>query len=124
MNRMRTSPLPWEQDCVGGNSMGGEDAYEALYDANGKIIADTANSDVAEIREEEGHYWDEQGRRDFAFIRRAVANFENLLVACKEARAALEMTGICSCGPNRFVCTRCKGLEYLNPAISKAEAKE
>ncbi|AMV24635.1 hypothetical protein VT84_09580 [Gemmata sp. SH-PL17] len=62
------NPAPWERETVQNRSE--QTAYEVVKDANGKILFDTLNSDVAEIHtehDEDGAIrWDETGRINLA----------------------------------------------------------
>ena len=77
------TPGPWTSDCDiqnEGEYGSGEDCHSGFKSygvyTSQKLICDTMNSDLIEVREEsddEGHYaWDETGRRNAEFI--AAAN--------------------------------------------------
>lgn len=62
---MKPNPAPWEYETV--QQREDRSAYGVVRDADGKILFDTINADVAEIHEEydEGggvHRWDEVAR--------------------------------------------------------------
>lgn len=109
---MPHTPGPWEYENVEHRSE--QTAYGVVKDANGKILFDTLNSDVAEIHTEhdEGHAyrWDEQGRKNL----RLAAASPDLLAACKAARSLI---GVQHAGPSLEVS------QMLDAAIAKAEAK-
>jgi hypothetical protein len=94
---MKPSELPYEVDKVGGNVGGQHCDFWALKDANGKIIVDTLNSDVAVIREEpdEGFVrrYDEQGLADLEFIKKA-CNHHQELFEILVSLFQLKITGI------------------------------
>lgn len=82
------SPLPWEYD---GKELREErSGYAVIYDATGKIILDTMNSEVAEIHHGDDSgpaWWDETGRKDLLFVMRAANCHHALVAALKEAIA-------------------------------------
>jgi hypothetical protein len=92
---MKHSPLPW----IAGQTPteGGSGRYMAysLVDAEGRVVADCLNSQVAMIEtdfdEKDGfrHCWDEQGRADFDFMVRAINSHNELLEALDAAAAEL-----------------------------------
>lgn len=80
-NEAKHNPEPWEYENV--QRPEDRDAYGVVKDANGKILFDTINSDVAEIHTEhdEGsvYRWDEQARVNLTLAAAAPA----LLAACE-----------------------------------------
>jgi hypothetical protein len=75
------SPAPWASETIQGRD--DRTAYEVVRDANGKILFDTINADVTEIRTEydggSAYRWDELGRNNL----RLAAAAPVLLAACK-----------------------------------------
>lgn len=104
------TPGPWEYENV--HDCPERNAYAVVKDANGKILFDTLNSDVAEIHTEhdEGsvYRWDETGRRNLTL---AAASPE-LLAACKNALELIDNRGNL-----RFM----ESAALLKNAIAKAE---
>lgn len=84
---MKPNPAPWEYENV--ERPHDSDAYGVVKDANGKILFDTLNSDVAEIytEEDEGCFnrWDEQAQVNLTLAAAA----PKMLAACKSTAAAL-----------------------------------
>jgi len=76
-DQLKHNPAPWEYEDV--QLRPEQSAYGVVKDANGKILFDSLNSDVAEIHEEESHRWDETGRRNLNLAARA----PDLLAAAK-----------------------------------------
>jgi len=76
MNEIKHTPGPWEIDTIdncGEYGDGGPDTSTgfksyAVYDANGRVLFDTLNSDAAEIHEQgydlDHCAWDEVGKRN------------------------------------------------------------
>ena len=89
MSTAKHNPAPWEYENV--EQPHDKSAYGVVKDANGKILFDTLNSDVAEIHTEydgeDGsvHRWDEAGRVNLAI-----------------AAAAPELLAICYLALNSF----------------------
>lgn len=85
--RLSNSPGPWTVDCrktespIDGHK---EIFYFVILDANGRVIMDTLNSEVACIEDEFDEYgsraWDEQGRIDCELV---ITLFELHQVICK-----------------------------------------
>jgi hypothetical protein len=69
---MKHTPGPWEAVAEPTEDGFGRVLYFDIRDSSGKTIADTANSEVAVIHEEDnedGHArWDEQGKADAILI--------------------------------------------------------
>lgn len=65
-----TCPINTEYSFDYKNERSRDNPYMVLYNPEGKIIADTANSEVAEIIyvDEPGKYYDDQGGKDFKRI--------------------------------------------------------
>lgn len=119
------SPLPWEYDSK--ELRRERSGYGVLYDATGKIICDTMNSDVAEIHQNHElgaglKYWDETGRVDLLFAMRAANCHHKMLAALKAAERAMakavairvQLTGITT-GANADI------LKQIQEAIAEAE---
>lgn len=83
MNEIKHTPGPWEIDAIdncGEYGDGGPDTSTgfksyAVYDAKGRVLFDTLNSDAAEVHDEideNGHYaWDEVGKRNLTLAQAA-----------------------------------------------------
>lgn len=83
------SPTPWE--CENVSQCSERSGYAVVKDARGKVLFDTLNSDVAEIRVEHDEngatYYDDQGKADLTLAAAA----PDLLAACIDAVAAFEI---------------------------------
>lgn len=87
---MSHTPTPWIAATAPTDE--GVDYFQ-LCTADGRVIADTFNSEIAEIHTEydEGRYeWDEQGRQDMEFVARVVNCHAELLAACERALRQFE----------------------------------
>lgn len=85
------TPEPWEyenvQDCQD------RSAWSLLVGPDGKVLADTLNSDAAVIHHEHDEtgvcYWDEIGRRNFTFAAHARTDLPRLLDEVERLRAGI-----------------------------------
>lgn len=92
------TPTPWEVLEIETQGGGGERYVSyGVADQNGKIVMDAMNSSVAELHWEDdgepaGHvfHWDDQGKRDAAFIVKAVNAHDELVKALLHAAARFE----------------------------------
>ncbi len=111
------NPAPWTCETV--QSRENRDAYAVVKDANGKILFDTLNSDVAEIHEErdEGSVtrWDETGCINLSLAAAA----PDLLAACEAALAACQENIAMWAYKNEPALL--KAIDILRPAIAKAK---
>lgn len=81
------TPGPYESDGIKND---GFESYE-VTDPNGRSIADTLNAGSIEIYEEDGHSWDEQGRKNMAHIARLPPEFvRDLATLALEALSSRE----------------------------------
>lgn len=99
MSAIKHSPGPWQVDTIdnsGEYSLGGDESAcgfksHAVYDANGRVLFDSLNSDVAEIHEEsdeDGRYaWDGQSECNLRLAASAPELFQALreIVRCPSA---------------------------------------
>lgn len=119
------TPLPWEVNIIrneGDFGMGedissGFDSY-SISIANGKIIADTTNSDLIIVEDESDDEtrftWDTVGKANAEFIVRACNTHYKLLDACKEVTEWFA-------NKSEFVGAELN--ELIKAAIAKAEGK-
>ena len=108
------SPGPWKATSEVNEGTYGPEKYYQVRDANGKIVCDTVNSEVAvihEISDEDGgvHRWDDQGRINTNLI----ASVHDLLEACEMAYRSARVVH----GPHSDMCVR------LENVISRAKGE-
>lgn len=103
MNEIKHTPGPWEIDTIdneGEYGDGGPDTSTgfksyAVYDAKGRVLFDTLNSDAAEIHDEgydlDHHAWDEVGKRNLTLAHASpdMALILELLAAEADAGTAM-----------------------------------
>lgn len=77
MSEAKHNPSPWAYENV--ELAREQSAYGVVKDADGKVLFDSLNSDVAEIHEDEGYRWDETGKRHLTLAAAA----PDLLAACE-----------------------------------------
>lgn len=126
---MPHSPTPYE--AISEKDADDRRLYFTVVDANGKVIVDTLNSEVAVIEEdsdEDGvHRWDEQGRQDTEFIAKACNVHADLVAACEAWIAWAEHLDAISSpdDPMRKVRSEMhkKRLDACRAAVAKAKGR-
>ncbi|HDR9497623.1 TPA: hypothetical protein QDC06_000825 [Burkholderia cepacia] len=108
MNEIKSTPGPWEIDTIdncGEYGDGGPDTSTgfksyAVYDAKGRVLFDTLNSDAAEIHEQGydlDHYaWDEVGKRNLTLAQASpdMAEILEIIAADADAGTILLTSGV------------------------------
>ncbi|WP_157126731.1 hypothetical protein [Burkholderia metallica] len=108
MNEIKHTPGPWEIDTIdncGEYGDGGPDTSTgfksyAVYDAKGRVLFDTLNSDAAEIHEQGydlDHYaWDEVGKQNLTLAQASpdMAEILEIIAADADAGTILLTSGV------------------------------